>query len=107
MNSSYVDLLKETFEDMENISLEKIQKLSQETANYFSEIQGKLSDPIGKKEAEVEAAEIQDFLDAQMEKLSQMTGMNLSQLIAMAENGLVGGKEINVIQDLKNTIKTN
>lgn len=90
MSAQYMELLKETFEDLEHLKPEKVKLLAEQTVGYFKELQGKFgsSDVEEKMAVETEVLELKELLEGQMDKILQMTGLSTEQLNAMAQTDL-------------------
>src|SRR5690242_415073 len=88
MKNSYLDLLKETFQDASIMNPEKVKRLAQETPKFFQEMQAKFfsKDPKLKEEAEQVLVEAKEMLETQMEKLLQLTGLTVEELTALAKD---------------------
>ena len=106
MTSAYIELLKETFEDLEQLNPEKVKKLAQETVGYFRELQGKFgtTDRKEKDAVENEVLEIKELLEVQMDKILNMTGLSPEQLANMSQTEL-GQAEKEAIGSMKEQLQ--
>ncbi len=88
MTKDYLEALKETFESPQEFTPEKLQKLIQETMDYFREMQEKFAskDPAVRDAAMKAALEMKVALEAQMESICKLTGLDPAQLSSFAED---------------------
>ena len=88
MSKSYMNALKETFENPEGFTPEKLQALIQETLSYFKEMQAQFTskDPAVREAATKAALEMKVALEGYMENLCKLTGLDPAQLSSFAED---------------------
>jgi hypothetical protein len=79
---SYLEVLQETFENLDALDADKIGKLAQESATFFREIQTQMMDPSTQAEAERSAQEVKDYLEGQLKEFS--ADLDLDNLPKMA-----------------------
>lgn len=103
MSTNLIDFLKETMGDPSQLTPEKMKKLVEETMKFFQEIQGKFDskDPKAKEEALATASELKQALEVQMEALMKQTGMDSSQLSALADTANYTSEEKEALDDMK------
>lgn len=88
MNQDYLSLLKETFEDVAQLTPEKVRKLVDDTSLFFRDIQAKIlsKDPELRKEAEEDALLVKEVIEQQMGKLIENSGMGVEEFTAFAQD---------------------
>lgn len=84
MKDQYLRLLKDTFKDISHLSPEKVRNLIDETTLFFKELQEKLKSPDEKahKEAEEAAIAVRVFLEDQMAKVIDASGLSPEDFLA-------------------------
>lgn len=106
MDNKYLDSLKTLFTD-EAPSKEKVLGLMDETMSFFRQIKTKLEsgDPEKQKEAFEDTMEMKQILESKMQGLAEKTGLNLTELAALAENmGNMSPEEQSAIQEAQNKL---
>ncbi len=88
MTTNYMNLLKETFNDLNSLTPEKLTGLVDETMKYFQDLQGKITskEPGVREEALKESMALRETLEKQMVELCESTGLDPAQLAAYAED---------------------
>lgn len=88
MTTAFINLLSEVFENVNNLDPDQVKKLALESTTFLGSLRDKMasSDTKVQEQARSEALEIQQFLEGQIVKLAQAGGMDLEQVIAMAQD---------------------
>lgn len=88
MTAQYMDLLVDTFENVEGLNLDKLKKVTEETVALVRSLQEKLSskDESSREEAKETAAELKQLVEQQMAKLAERGGMNYEDLMQLAQD---------------------
>lgn len=88
MATPLIEVLSEVFENVEQLNPEKLKKLSEETAQMLGALQAQLnsSDPKVVAEAKNTAMEIKGYVERQIARLAEMSGIDYQELVAMAQN---------------------
>lgn len=83
----FIELLKETLGDLESLNPEQVKKLMQEATSLMTQLQEQLAlgDGEAKGAARQTAAEIQQYLEEQMKKVAERSGIDFQQLVALAQ----------------------
>lgn len=78
---NFEEFLRDTFENVEELNMDKIRRLALEGNAYFVTLKGKMasSDPKVKEEALQSALEIREFLERRLKQLSEETGFDFLQ----------------------------
>jgi len=104
MTKKYIDNLNKIFDTSGAPSQEKLMNLMDESLEFFREIKSKMEsdDPEKREEALKETLEIKWLLESKMQSLCDKTGLNMSQLAALAENtSRMSPEERNAIESAK------
>lgn len=103
MTTAFIESLGEAFENVDNLNPERIKKLAEETAIVLESLQKKLSseDPKTQAEAKEAAQEIKRFVEGQMNRLAEMSGLNYQELVEMAQNPQFRQNAIGELQRLE------
>jgi hypothetical protein len=88
MTANLRDILKEAFENIDDLSADKIGKLSTESAAFFASLQAGLNSSDGKtKESAYRSAlEMKEYLEARLKQLSEETGLDFDTLVNLARD---------------------
>lgn len=83
-----IEILSEVFENVEQLNPEKLKKLSEETAQMLGALQAQMNsgDPQAVAEAKNTAMEIKGYVEGQIARLAEMSGIDYQELVAMAQN---------------------
>lgn len=104
MLESYLELLNQTFAEPTSVATEKLKSLIEETMRLFKEIREKFGskDPKDREEAMRLSMEMKQALEAQMDHISKITGIDPSQFAAFSENsGNLSKEEQALVEQIK------
>lgn len=87
MNNKYLDVLKETLSDASSITPEKLSVLLDETVKMLTSLKGQMTsdDPEQRQRALESSLELKQALEAQMQAICKMTGLDPEQMKAIAQ----------------------
>lgn len=97
--ASLKDIIEETLENIGSLDEKGLKRLMEGTAEWFSEMQKKIATE-GQTAATNSALEMQQYLNEQMEKLKEKSGIDIEAL----EKELEGG-EIEELKNFENDMK--
>lgn len=104
MNTTYLELLSETFSDPSKLTVERLKGFVNETVAFFKEVKEMLAsgDPVAKEEALNTSMAVKKVLEERMDGLCKLTGLDPTQLGLMSENpDNMNAEEYNLIQGAK------
>ncbi len=108
MLENYLELLNQTFTEPNAVPTEKLKTLIEETMRLFREIREKFTskDPKDREEAMQLSMEMKQALEAQMENISKVTGIDPSQFSSFSENfGSLSREEQALVEQIKTQFK--
>lgn len=91
MSIDFMEYLRETFEDAENLDMEKIKRLAQETKDFFERLEDILRNgsPQAKSRALMSASEIKKFLEDLTQNLSKEGFSDFEEELSEEEKGSI------------------
>jgi hypothetical protein len=103
MNSNLIETLKEVMGEPNKLTPQKLKVLIDETMGFFQEIQSKFDskDPKQREEALQAAIELKSNLEVQMESLTQMAGLEPSEMAAFIERAPYSAEERETLDEVK------
>jgi hypothetical protein len=88
MTAEFINILADTFENIDGLNLDKLRKLTEETVVFVQSLQDKLGskDPAVQEEAKSTALELKQYIEQQMARLAEKSGLSYEDLMQMANN---------------------
>ena len=95
MASPFIEMIKETFRDPNQIDLNKINHLVEETLVFFGQLKTKIQSPDSEERSAAlkEALAVKEILETQMNRISQLVQVDPLQLATLAANQMDDGQK--------------
>lgn len=106
MAIDFMEYLKETFDNLEDLDLEKIQSIALQTSAYLESL-GEIirgNDTQAKEEAINAALEMKAFLEEKVKSVVQKSGVSPEELLAIADNPSFSDEEQQVITNISESL---
>lgn len=90
MSHAFMNQLKEALEATDGLGLERVKQLTQESTEMFSDIAAMLAsqEPDLQEKAATDIFELKQFIEGQMEKIVEKSGMHIDDFIASMQDTL-------------------
>ena len=108
MAIDFMEYLKETFDNPEDLDLEKIQSIALQTSAYLESLGEVIQegDEKAKQQAIEAALEMKEFLEQKVQNVVQQAGVTQEELLALADSPEFNNKEQQVITNISDSLSS-